>query len=76
MEMGGKEMIARADVRLALRKLENPERFFKEGVYHLCKQVYVGIGEGTEMNCSDYFEEGVDELHKAINGKTIGEKLP
>ena len=61
-------MIARADVRLALRKLENPDRFLKEGVYHLCKQVYVGIGEGTEMNCSDYFEEGVDELYKALVG--------
>jgi len=79
MEMGEKRMIARADVRLALRKLQNPDRFFKEGVFKLCKEVYGDEREelvsATEMECTDYFEEGVDELYKALTGKRIGEKL-
>lgn len=72
-------MIARADVRMALRKLQNPDRFFKEGVFKLCKEVYGDERDerasATEMECSDYFEEGVDELYKALVGKKIGEKL-
>jgi len=66
-------MIARADVRMALRKLQNPDRFFKEGVFKLCKEIYSDEREekasATEMECSDYFEEGVDELYTALVGK-------
>lgn len=77
-------MIARADVRLALRKLQNPERFFKEGVFKLCKEVYYGDERenqvnATEMECTDYFEDGVTELFKALDavqsGKVIMNKV-
>lgn len=72
-------MIKRDDVKNALNKIGSHERFFKEGRYLLCKEIYGDERDekasATEMECTDYFEEGVDELYKALTGKMIGEKL-
>ena len=69
-------MIKKDVLQTALMIIGNQDRFLKKGRYLLCKEVYGDEREesasATEMECTDYFEEGVDELYNAI--KKIEEK--
>lgn len=61
--------ITKNDLRNALDKIGNQNRFFKPGRYLLCREVYKGIGEGVTYDCFTYQDEGIDELFRELNRK-------
>jgi len=64
-------MITKDELRSGLQKISQHDRFFKEGRFLLCKEVYGDERDerasAMEMECTDYFDEGVDALYKALN---------
>lgn len=72
-------MTSREDLKKALEKIGRGTRFPRPGQFFLCKKVYGDDGGGdaisAQWECSDYFEEGVNELYKALNeGKSSCDK--
>jgi hypothetical protein len=61
--------ITKEKLKDALMAIADQKRFFRPGQYVLCREVYAGIGEGIEFDCSTYFEEGVDELFTELKRK-------
>jgi len=65
--------ISKEDLKKALDKIGQYDRFWQPGRFRLCRQVYnEDMNEkddttSVEWECDDYFEEGVDELYKALN---------